>query len=440
MRRFKIQYILLILIGGMAMSCHSSHNKLETERKPARVKVENHGDGFRLSVNGEPFYIKGAGLEFGDIKSLAENGGNAFRTWRTENGKKSGKQVLDEAYQNGLMVCMGIEIARERHGFDYNDTAAVREQFERVKQEVLKYKDHPALLMWGIGNELNLNYSNMKVWDAVQDIAAMIHQLDPNHPTTTMLAGIGKKEVDYIKSHCPDLDILSIQIYGDILNLPKYLKESGWNGPYIISEWGPTGHWESPKTSWGRPIEPTSTEKARLLIERYQKIIARDTLKCLGSFVFLWGQKQERTPTWYGMFLESGEPTESVDAMYFLWNGEWPQFRAPGIKKFTLNHLNAEENVIIHSSQIVEAEAITEPRGSKKLKFIWEILSEVEKDKESLGGDLEPRPKTLFHQVNTSNKINIKMDFKPGEYRLFVYVVNEHGKAATANIPYLIIK
>jgi len=64
-------------------------------------------------------------------------------------------------------VMMGLEIKRERHGFDYNNADSVKAQLEYVRAEVLKYKDHPALLGWGIGNELNLGASNPKVWDAV---------------------------------------------------------------------------------------------------------------------------------------------------------------------------------------------------------------------------------------------------------------------------------
>ena len=144
-------------------------------------------------VNNVPFYIKGAGLEFGNVPALKKHNANSFRTWRTENGQKSGKQVLDEAYKNGLMVTMGIEVARERHGFDYNNEEEVQKQLERIKAEVMELKDHPALLIWGIGNELNLHYSNPKVWDAVNEISKMIHEVDPNHLTTTSLAGISKK-------------------------------------------------------------------------------------------------------------------------------------------------------------------------------------------------------------------------------------------------------
>jgi hypothetical protein len=34
------------------------------------------------------------------------------------------------------------------------------------------------VLFWGIGNELNLDYTNAKVWDAVNDIVVKIHEVD----------------------------------------------------------------------------------------------------------------------------------------------------------------------------------------------------------------------------------------------------------------------
>ena len=139
-----------------------------------------------------------------------------------------------------------------------DDEEAVEKQLTAIKAEVMELKDHPALLIWGIGNELNLHYTNPKVWDAVNDISKMIHSVDGNHPTTTSLAGISKKEIDYIKDRCSDLDILPIQMYGDLPSLPEMVKKSGWNGPYMITEWGATGHWAVPKTQRNAPIEENS--------------------------------------------------------------------------------------------------------------------------------------------------------------------------------------
>ena len=156
---------------------------------------------------------------------------------------------------------MGIEVERERHGFDYDNEHAVAEQMAEIKKDILALKDHPALLMWGIGNELNLRHENPKVWDAVNDLSKMIHQIDPNHLTTTMLAGAEPEVITQVAENCPDLDLLSFQIYGAIDKLPNYLQESNYQGAYMITEWGATGHWECENTTWDRPIEANSSKK-----------------------------------------------------------------------------------------------------------------------------------------------------------------------------------
>jgi hypothetical protein len=56
-----------------------------------------------------------------------------FRTWRTNNGQRSGKEVLDEAWEHGLYVTMGLDVERERHGFDYDDKAAVAVATRKIK-------------------------------------------------------------------------------------------------------------------------------------------------------------------------------------------------------------------------------------------------------------------------------------------------------------------
>ena len=80
------------------------------------AKVEllgNQTSGYQLIVDGAPFFIKGAGLEFGRLESLALAGGNTFRTWRVTNGERDATDILDEAQALGLKVCMGLDIARE---------------------------------------------------------------------------------------------------------------------------------------------------------------------------------------------------------------------------------------------------------------------------------------------------------------------------------------
>jgi len=406
---------------------------------PKKVELVQSSQQFQLQVDGEPFYIKGAGLELGSIESLAKYGGNAFRTWRVANDEKTGREILDEAHRYGLMVCMGLDVARERHGFNYSDKKAVAQQLAVIKEDILALKDHPALLMWGIGNELNLRHTNPKVWDAVNQISEMIHKLDPNHPTTTMLAGAEPDVIQMVMKRCPDLDLLSFQLYGDINKLPQYLKASQYQGAYIVSEWGATGHWEVECTDWSRPIEPTSSEKASSYKSRYLDYIATDTIQCIGSFVFLWGQKQERTPTWYGVFLENGNHTEAAQVMKTLWTEKTSQNDVPKISQLTLNGCSAQDNVRLVKGRKYQAKVTFEYPKNDPISFRWELMAEVGKALESDGGDFEPKPDILWcrDHLKASDSIAFKAP-DAGEYRLFVYIDDSFGGSATANMPLLV--
>lgn len=406
--------------------------------KSSKVELIHHNNKFQLTVDSKPFYINGAGVDFGSIKSLADFGGNAFRTWRVNNGEKTGREILDEAYQHGLMVCMGLEVERERHGFDYDDEVAVAKQMAEIKQDILDLKDHPALLMWGIGNELNLRHKNPKVWDAVNDLSKMIHKIDPNHPTTTMLAGAEPDEIKLVAARCPDLDLLSFQIYGEINKLPSFLQKSNYKGAYMITEWGATGHWECTQTDWERPIESNSTEKAADYHSRFSNVIAADKAQCIGSFVFLWGQKQERTPTWYGLFLENNNSTEAAQVMQYLWTGQWATHRIPQIGKLRVNNMLAEENVHLQAQQTYSA-TIDIKSTDKNLGYRWELMREVDRDLESDGGDFEPTPDIVWQKSDSNHGPTTEFSTPhSGEFRLFVYVDDCYGGTATANIPILI--
>ena len=402
----------------------------------ATSQLISGSDGrFQLQVDGEPYFIKGAGLEFGQMALLAACGGNTFRTWRVNNGAQSAEEILDEAARLGLKVCMGLDLARERHGFDYSDARSVANQQEAMMRDVERLKDHPALLMWGLGNELNLRSKNPRVWDAVESLCRAIKAVDGQHLVTTMLAGIDAKTISAISKRAPSLDFLSFQIYGEIDDLPDILKAVNYDGPYQITEWGPTGHWESPETVWGRPIEASSLRKAEDISRRYHDVILGDPEHCLGSYIFLWGQKQERTPTWYGLFLESGRRTEAVDVMQHAWTGEWPAVRAPRIRDLLLNKKHATDSVTVQESALMAAEAVIE-NVSDDACVSWIVREEVDRTLQSDGGDFEPTPPTII-EVHGTPATSFRFNAPAaGEYRLYCQVDNAEDASAVANIPF----
>ena len=400
---------------------------------PSICKVVKGVDGYQLLVNDEPFFINGAGLEFGSIPKLAAHGANAFRTWRVDNAERTGKEVLDEAHAHGLKVMMGIEVARERHGFDYDDPVAVAAQLEQIKADVLALKDHPALIIWGIGNELNLQATNPKVWDAVNEISRMIHEVDPHHPTTTSLAGLDQQLADYISERAPDVDLLSIQLYGTLPDLPGILKEVDWQGPIMVTEWGATGYWEAKKTNWNIPLEDTSSVKADHYLKRHESILEMKG-QCVGSFVFLWGQKQERTSTWFGMHTIDGRATEVV--MHYLWNGEWPKVSCPRVKALTLDDRSANQSVVLKPGERYEAKLLLD--RSVNITYRWEVLYESEATEE--GGDDEQVPERIDGLIDdaTEAKIRLSAPMQEGKYRLYVYANDAFDHTAHANIPFLV--
>src|SRR5271166_1202219 len=103
--------LLTILTGAFLAGTLFAQEAIKN-RGPAKVEVRQTDGRWQLYVDQKPFFIKGAGLELGDQKKLAAAGGNSFRTWRTENGRR----ILDRAAKNGLCVTMGLEVRLERHG------------------------------------------------------------------------------------------------------------------------------------------------------------------------------------------------------------------------------------------------------------------------------------------------------------------------------------
>jgi hypothetical protein len=423
-----IKFLVFVTIVFSIVSCKNSS---ADEKSGLTIIKKNEKNQFRLYHDGEEFFIKGAGGH-SNLSKAKEMGANSIRIWSLNNAQ----QVLDSALANDLKVMAGLWVAHERHGFNYDDSLAVKKQLDDFRLEVNKFKDHPALLMWAVGNEVDLAYKNTKVWDAVNDIAEMIKEEDGKHPIATVTAGLDAKEVSLIKEKCPAIDVYGINTYGELESIPEKIREYGWEGPYLIGEWGPTGHWQTDSTAWEVPIEETSKEKAHVYKTRYANSILRDSSNCIGSYVFYWGQKQETTPTWYGIFTEAGAITEVGDVLYEIWQGETTSLPAPKLDSVKLNGLSARDNIYLTKGSHV-AEVFYSSKDEVN-QIYWEILPESNDKK--IGGDPENKPKKINGLIENNSQKKITFESPPtdGPYRLFVYITNQQNKVALANIPFYV--
>ena len=405
---------------------------------PRAVEFQKVEDEFRLVRNGEEHFVKGAGgTRYMD--KLVASGGNSIRAW------VGSREALDEAEKRRLSVCFGLPLLKPRNGFDYTDPDLIEQQLDSIREKILSFREHPALLMWAIGNEPEFDASKeqrARVWKAINDIAKMIKQIDPNHPVITVTSGFSNDKFIELNTFCPDLDAVGINTYGKITMIPDEIKRQKWTRPYFLTEFGPRGWWEVGSTSWGMPIEGTSSEKAAFYGMGYRKVIANNK-QCLGSYVFLWGDKQEKTHTWFNLFLPEGNPTAIVDAMSHAWTGQWPTNRAPAIGAEKMTVVSAktglsEGYIFKPNTKLLCTVDATDPNGDE-MTIKWDIRREGATNK-SVGGDYEPSIEPIEGLVLSADgkTATIKTPGEAGMYRIFVYAYDTAGSVGTANIPILV--
>ncbi|MFC6222603.1 glycoside hydrolase family 2 TIM barrel-domain containing protein [Hymenobacter artigasi] len=433
------QLVLVATLASLLQGCGTSPqgppvgatHEAAVSKAATAVRVEKTGHGYRLLRGGKPYFLRGGGGTQ-QFARLREAGGNTVRLWSTDYAGP----LLSAAHNQGLTVMLGIWLEPESENFTYYDPAMVEAQRLRVRQEVLRFRHHPALLMWSVGNELELTSTGPRLFSAINELARMIHELDPDHPVTTALAlFVGR--VAELQQLAPAVDILSINIYGGLSQLPAQLKKSGWRGPYIISEYGAKGYWETDSTNWHVPIEQTSATKAAFMSERYRQVIPHDSA-CLGSYIFYWGSKFEYTPTWFSIFGPAGEKTEMVDELQLLWLGRYPPNRSPHLTEMRLDGKSAISNVqLVAGHSYPAVVTVSDPEGDS-LTTRWEILPEMraKANTKEVVTPLEPLA-GLVRQTGRQ-QAQVRMPTKPGPYRLYARVFDGHGSMATANIPVLV--
>jgi hypothetical protein len=119
-----------------------------------------------------------------DFPLMAAMGINTVRTFTDLGTGTETTEILNELYDNQLMAIITVDNAIANS--------------ETITATVNAYKNHPAILMWSVGNEWDLNgyygtFSNSSDAAAFTEWAAqVIHELDPNHPVTSVLSDIDR--------------------------------------------------------------------------------------------------------------------------------------------------------------------------------------------------------------------------------------------------------
>jgi hypothetical protein len=396
----------------------------------AVVKITKTPEGYQLLRHGEPFYIKGVG-GYGNFDQIKEIGGNAIRTWDT----KRAQEILDIADSLGLVVMLGLGTGKQHWGtsFDYSNEQMIAAKLQEIADTVRKYKDHPALLMWNVGNELTLNQDNYDpIWMFINRMAQTVKQVDNNHPVTYSHNGIGRKQIRRMGELLTDVDAISfnifLRLYEVLLHAPG-LTNAGWDKPYIITEWGTPASWESEKTNWGAPIEMNTSQRASFFKQAYADVIAKDPYYCLGSFAFYWGEKFEATHTFFSV-LPEGRQSGITEALAISWKGTPPYNKAPVIQEVYVESVKDYKNAVLKAGHQYTARIKAYDPDGDSLRFRWEIRREAP-DKDIKGDYDNP-----IQLEGNGREVVFRVPNTLGGYRIFAYVYDDKDFIATVNLPF----
>ncbi|SEQ89841.1 Glycosyl hydrolases family 2, TIM barrel domain [Lentzea xinjiangensis] len=316
------------------------------------VRVTGSQGNWQLVVDGRPWTVKGltwgppaadAARHMPELKSM---GVNTLRTWGTD---ASTRPLLDAAAANGLRVMNGFWLqpgGGPGSGGCVNyvtDAQYKADALASIRQWVTAYRDHPGVLMWNVGNESVLGlqncYSgaeleNQRVAYArfVNEAARAIHAIDPAHPVTNTDAWTGAWA--YLKAHAPDLDLYSVNSYGNVCQVRQDWIDGGHTKPYIVTEAGPAGEWEVPNDANGVPAEPTDVQKRDGYTQAWNCITGHRGVS-FGGTLFHYGTEYDFGAVWFNL-TPAGKKRLSFYAVQRAFGGVTPSNSPPVISAMTV--------------------------------------------------------------------------------------------------------
>jgi len=245
--------------------------------------------GRQVLVDGVPVHLKGVawnpvprgssrvdfrGYVEQDAALMKQAGINAVRTY----SHISDRFVLDTLWVHGIWVLDSV--------YNYGGDST-----GRVAAKVNGVKDHPAILMWTIGNEWNYNglYVHMGKGSSrarVADVARIVKANDRTRPVASIYGEV--PSTNTINS-LPDIDVWGINVYRGISFdnvIEKFAAHSG--KPLFFGEYGADAY----NANIRGEDQAAQAKATRALTE---EIVRRSAVHsggtCIGGFVFEWADE-----------------------------------------------------------------------------------------------------------------------------------------------------
>ena len=386
----------------------------------------------------DTFELKGAGGE-NHLASAAAHGANVIRTWSTGDNTQA---LLDEAHEHGLKVILGIWMpdphdAKEyrvkgRYQINYNEKR--QEYLDKMQQLLDQHDDHPALLMWGLGNEVEYSVSFLKTVNAM---SKLVHQHNPQRLTCHV--SVNAKQIELFAEHAMDIDLYGANSYGhgSMRNVAGIL-EKQWGKKYFFAEYAHAGPWEADKTESGYPVEFPPGKKIAQTKQTFAVFEAYPNL--VGGVYFLWGPFFNGTHTWFSGLLPRDSATKDKAAPCYLtpytdtlaayWMSKEVDNHAPIIAHVLLNGQTGNNLSFAPASKARLEIQATDPDNDPIGYRAWIFATKGYTRTKLIEGPTE---------ITSNDAFDVQLPKQAGSYTVIVYAIDEaNGKACAHQIPFVI--
>jgi hypothetical protein len=347
---------------------------------------------------------------------------NSVRTWGI-----TPRAYFDRANELGLMVNAGVWFNPIRGSMSdsYEDAAYCA----RLKAEALAHvkdiKDHPALLFWNLGNEVftfTESASEKKAFGLfLEDVIRAVHKEDPNHPV--VYAAAGPEDLVNLKAYVPSLDVVGINTYGGYPWVLRWLEKENFDRPVVATEFGPFGEWDRMKDENHLPFDPSDHSKAKNY-EDLWRAIEQSKDRAVGGYAFVLGEpRNQASLTWYNVNFND-QKREAYWTLYKLYSGKDPANKSPRIQ-----HLKVDRVSGLAPGDKIQLEVKASDFDNDALTFDYFITDIIVDPLIVSPARLFPsEPKTLG-----PGKVQLRVPFDPGAYRVYAVAKDGHGNVAIAN-------
>lgn len=405
----------------------------------SQVEISKVNEQWNILVNETPFEIKGVTFGYDQdvenydryFKDLQSIGVNTIRLWATN---EYTSQLLDTAEKYDIKVMVGIWMRHGRPGMEDDDSFNYLEDVDGMEamytnaiNVVNQYKTHPAVLTWGIGNEVYLNMATDPEKEAysklLERICSAIKDLDPNHPITSVEAWTFG--LDWWEKFVPSIDIYGLNSYGPGAGyLQNELDKRSIDKPYIITEFGVTGEWDITEKPNGIPMEPTDQQKYQAITMGYNEWISPKP-NCLGVYIFHYGNGNSFGTSWllthYDHYIRP-----QYWAIREAYTGQKPVNMTPQIKSFGVVENSKESGTWIPVDLVVsdvENDELT-------FSFHYNQRTGSRKRRNSI--------KPLEYKGNITDGFQIKLPQEDGAIKVYVHVIDSQKNMGIASTSVLV--